>query len=306
MTESPLVPNPFQDPNAPAPTEPATAADQNQTPPPPEVAQQQIVPQEEAPLAEIPTMDTAFDGLDQEDFKLPILRIVQAQSRNAPPQSQGAFWNSVTNEVKLNPEVTIMRVAKTRIMFPAVFSADADVLCASDDSKKPRNSFVGTMITDYPALYPQYRIPDACKDCALGVWGPNNEVPPCSISYRYILVDLESGMPGVFSLKRTDITMARSLNTLLSTPGLKKLRLSTEHVVKDEGNWFAFRYNVLPPLSAEEWATISGMATIAAKAEVSADIDTEDMATGPTSQEVRPYDAQEIYPTPPSDEDIPF
>lgn len=292
MTESPLAPNPFEQPIEPKP------------PTPEPDPQQHITTHVEEPLAEIPQMDTAFEGLDQEDFKLPILRVVQAQTVSAPPQSAGAFWNSVTNEVKLNPIVTIMRVAKTRIMFPAEYRADADVLCASDDSKRPRNKFIGQMITDFPALFPQYRIPENCADCALGDWGPNNEVPPCSISYRYILVDMESGMPGVLSLKKADISMARSLNTLLSTPGLKKLRLATEFVTSEQGQWYSFRYNVLAPLTQEEWATVSGMATIAAKAEVSADIDAEDMAA--PAQEVTPYDPSEIYPTAPPEDDIPF
>ncbi|MEE8566732.1 MAG: hypothetical protein V3S76_03220, partial [Candidatus Bipolaricaulota bacterium] len=43
-------------------------------------------------------MDTeGVEELDREDFKLPIIRIVQSTSRNAPEEARGKFWNSITN-----------------------------------------------------------------------------------------------------------------------------------------------------------------------------------------------------------------
>ena len=288
---------------------------ENSIVPVPEQAPEQAPEQGEL-LAPVPEMNTqGVTDLDQEDFKLPIIRIVQSESRNAPEGSQGKFLNSVTNLVKEHMIITILRVGKTRILFPPIFRADSDILCASDDSRVPRNKFVGLTQTAFDN-YPQYKIPQSCAECQFKEWGPNNETPCCALSYKYIVVDLEDGMPGILSLKRTDVSMGRALNTLLSTPGLKKIRVSTEFVQKTEGQWFAFRYNVMPDLTPEDWETAQSVAPIASRAVVSADIDAEDMTpTGEASGEpVKPYAPGEFDegpplpegPPPPDDDDVPF
>lgn len=236
------------------------------------------------------------DGLEREDFKLPIIRIVQATSRNAPPNSAGKFHNSVTGDVKDYMIVTVLKVAKTRILFPPEFSADSELLCASDDSKTAREQFIGKTITDFND-YPMYVIPSDCDSCVLQDWGPNREPPACALSYQYIVVDLESGMPGILGLKRTDVSMGRALNTLLATPGLKKIRLSSEFVEKDVGQWWALRYQLMPGLTDEDFEIARSMAGIASSAVVSADVLAEDMT--PTGE-------QPTTTAPPSFEETPF
>jgi len=129
------------------------------------------------------------------------------------------------------------------------------------------------------------------------------------------MVDLEDGMPGLLSLKRTDVSMGRALNTLLSTPGLKKLRISSKFTEVGEGQWFAFRYTVMP-MEDVDWATAQSMQAIAAQAIVSADIDTEDMTpTGEATASAAlhaavtdpaPTDEHGPPPTPEYDDEIPF
>jgi len=269
------------------------------------------VPEEEAAIVPVERMDTEGVGeLSREDFKLPIIRIVQSQSRNAPEEAQGQFHNSVTNVVKNHMIVTVLRVGKTRILFPPVFSADSEPLCASDDSREPRPQFVGNALLDFPTSHPHFNVPASCDECILKEWGPNSEPPVCALSYKYILVDLEDGMPGILSLKRTDVSMGRALNTLLSTPGLKKLRLSSKFTEVGEGQWFAFRYTVLPEMEEADWATAQSMQAIAAQAIVSADIDAEEMTpTGEPSETAvsgTPPDDHGPPPTPEYDDEIPF
>jgi hypothetical protein len=270
------------------------------------------VPEEEAAIVPAERMDTEGVGeLSREDFKLPIIRIVQSQSRNAPEEAQGKFHNSVTNIVKDYMIVTVLRVGKTRILFPPVFSADSEPLCASDDSKAPRPQFVGNTLLDFPTTHPHFNVPASCDECILKEWGPNHEPPICALSYKYILVDLEDGMPGILSLKRTDVSMGRALNTLLSTPGLKKLRLSSKFTEVGEGQWFAFRYTVMEKMEETDWATAQSMQAIAAQAFVSADMDTEDMTpTGePSETAVAGTPTDDHGPPPPPeeyDDDIPF
>ncbi len=300
MTDQPVTPKP-EEAIVPVPEEAAIV------PAPEETA---IVPAER--------MDTEGVGeLSREDFKLPIIRIVQSQSRNAPEEAQGKFHNSVTNIVKDYMIVTVLRVIKTRILFPPVFNVDSEPLCASDDSKAPRPQFAGKLLYEFPTSYPNYNVPASCDDCALKEWGANNEPPVCALSYKYIVVDLEDGMPGILSLKRTDVSMGRALNTLLSTPGLKKLRLSSKFTEVGEGQWFAFRYIVLPKMEEEDWATAQSMQAIASAVIVRADIDAEDMTpTGEATASATlhaavtdppPPDEHGPPPVPPEyDDEVPF
>lgn len=277
-----------------------------------------IVPvPEEAAIVPAERMDTeGVEELSREDFKLPIIRIVQSQSRDAPEEAQGKFHNSVTNVAKDYMIVTVLRVGKTRILFPPVFSADSEPLCASDNSKEPRPQFVGNTLLDFPTTHPHFNVPASCDECTLKEWGLNNEPPDCALSYKYIMVDLEDGMPGILALKRTDVSMGRALNTLLSTPGLKKLRLSSKFTEVGEGQWFAFRYTVMPKMEEEDWATAQSMQAIAAQAIVSADVDAEDMT--PTGEAAASAELHEAVtgtplkdehgppPTPEYDDEVPF
>jgi hypothetical protein len=220
--------------------------------------------------------------MSREDFKLPILRIVQQQSHNAPEGSAGHFLNSITNTASQYLLAVVLRVNKTRILWPRDFGADSQPLCASDDSLIPRPQFVATAITDWLGFkMGGVQIPSKCEACPLKEWPEDIDKPPCALSYKYVIVDLESGMPGLLNLSRTAVGMARALNTLLVTGGLKKLRLGTELVESDKGRWYAFRYSVVGRPEPEDWEVIKAVAPMARDVVISAEVGAEDLEEQP-------------------------
>lgn len=241
-----------------------------------------IIPYE--PPGELDRVE-GVEAMSREDFKLPILRIVQQQSHNVPEGSAGQYLNSITNTASEYLLAVILRVNKTRILWPREFGADSMPLCASDDSRVPRPDFVRTAITEWMGdKIGAVQIPSACDACPLKEWPTDRDKPYCALSYKYVIVDLETGMPGLLNLSRTAVGMARALNTLLVTGGLKKLRLATELVETDKGRWYSFRYSVIGKPEPEDWEVIKAVAPMARDVVISAEVGAEDVEEQPRQE----------------------
>lgn len=228
----------------------------------------------EAPIVE------GAASLDRSDFKLPIIRIVQDQTQGAPEGSAGKFWNNVTNEAKPQLLGTVLSVRKTRLLWPPDFARDAPILCASDDAVEPRPEYKSQLIAQYGD-----ETGETCAACPFSQWGVDangEQIPPaCNLSYKYAVLDLETGMFGLLSLSRTDIKVARQLNTLL-VQGMPKLAFGTRRVEDDRGNWYAFDYRIVGSLESEDVETAKQLLPLVKSAQVTAEMGTEGEQVDPT------------------------
>jgi hypothetical protein len=161
-----------------------------------------------------------LEGFNDADLILPRWRI---------DRWSGLFVNDVIGleEAKLN--VVIIRVSKSRILWPDTFSVDGVPLCFSANGLTPENT----------------RIAQNCRICQFSAWGKNGEKPKCTEQFNFLVKD-EWGNIAILSLGRTRLKVAKSLYSLWRmTATTKIIDLSTEVEKGDKGQYFQVTYRVV-------------------------------------------------------------
>jgi hypothetical protein len=186
-----------------------------------------------------------MENVKPDELRIPILQLVQAQSRvDGAQEHLGEWHNSVTGEFNQYPELLIIGVAKGRIMFPATYNADNKPLCASDDGIFPRADFVGTIIETVAkdehgkTVVNSDAIPAKCDGCPFGAWGENSEPPACAAVAIFAGVEQE-GLPVLMQIKSTGMKNVASLKTLVATSGIRKaVRVGSLREQNDTGIYY--------------------------------------------------------------------
>jgi hypothetical protein len=140
-----------------------------------------------------------LDDLDPGEFTLPSLKLTQAQSTSEESiKHLGQWYRRDTSEYLVAPNVLILGIAKSRVLFPADYNGEkSDPLCKSDDAISPRVEFVGTRPDGFSD-----EIAALCADCPLSQWGPDGEAPACTLSENWAALT-ENGDPVVIRLSRS-------------------------------------------------------------------------------------------------------
>jgi len=172
------------------------------------------------------------DGFDETDLVLPRWRI---------SKEDGQFLNNVTGESRPQLEVVIIRADKSRFYWPPEFREDNMPICYSIDGI-------------HPATYPDnlgnhYDNQIWCKGCEMASWDKGK--PPCSISYNYLLCDIEDGSMAVLNLSRARAKVGRELNSYWKLYGVSRpVLLWTERLNHVKGTFYQVRYQVQPRLGS--------------------------------------------------------
>jgi hypothetical protein len=131
-------------------------------------------------------------------------------------KTDGYFTCSIGLEYPINeasPEFKHMRVAVIQVvmkrsLWPVPFSDGDAPLCKSDDMVNPVNRMGEYGATNADGLR-------TCVGCKLAEWETDKKgkriKPACSEDYVVLLVDLETGVPGILPLRRTRVAAGKQL-----------------------------------------------------------------------------------------------
>lgn len=192
-----------------------------------------------------------MEDVRPDELRIPILRLIQAQSRVDEAQEHLGEWhNSVTGEFQRNPELLVVGVSKGRIMFPRTYNAENKPLCASDDGLAPRPEYVGNDIRligqdeiGEPIVI-RNTIPAKCDGCPFAQWGDNHEPPACNAVAIFAGVDQE-GMPVLLQIKSTGMKNVPSLKTLVAANGIRKaIKVGAVKEQNDTGTYYVPTFTV--------------------------------------------------------------
>ena len=193
--------------------------------------------------------------LDINDLRPPLLRAVQAVSRNLPPEARLGEW-LLSGDTKSRPEIRVVFVGlmnKSRAHFQKdVF--DRPPICASDDNVLPRSAEEATAIGAGPT----------CRDCRFSAFGPNGEAPPCGEAWNFLGVpDDDEQMPFLYRATGTAIAEARRFVAPFyykHRPLFRaKTTLRTQRKEDDRGVYYVpvFDPTLLDGAEAERWTEIA-------------------------------------------------
>jgi hypothetical protein len=157
--------------------------------------------------------DDGLGDITQEDLIIPRLKIGQRQS---PGDVAGKLFLDISGDTMDTMELVLLRMNKSRVLFPEDFSRDSKPLCRSQDFKCPE--------TNNDGFEP---MAESCAECPYGKWtkGSNgsSKPPRCNEVWNFLVLDYETYMPAWFSLKSTAIKPARKIVSMLKLRGTAKL-----------------------------------------------------------------------------------
>lgn len=195
------------------------------------------VQEEQAILAKMNLDIAGEENLEQGDIGMPPrLRISQPNRPIVVGEGEapdGAVVNTLTEEIfTMGLEVvTLVFLPRTRVMWPAKFSADNDPQCASDDGAYPSASSEARTLTN------SQRGP--CSSCPSAKFGESGEVPACKMQRNFLVWLVEQSEPAILTMQSTALAAARQLTTLAKTQGLRKsITFATRKIKDDRGGWF--------------------------------------------------------------------
>lgn len=188
--------------------------------------------------------DTALFDFNMKQVVIPSLVIVQPSSRmDGKAKHIGEIYNTVTREFFKRTELAIVGWNTPRAVLPYPFNVQARQLCASPDSVRPYEKYIGQEISaanQYDEL--TANVPENCEDCPFAAGGF------CTIMYRYFGIQMENMHPFSMRFKRTGLEGARTLNFWLNDNQQKRqyttFFMSTEEKETDSGAYFTPKFEI--------------------------------------------------------------
>lgn len=205
--------------------------------------------------------ETGLEGLDNSDFIIPRLKLLQGLSPEvrdfADVAKPGVFWCTSTGE-PLGDKLTLVAcTAKKRVLLMAPMGGgnDQSVLARSEDCihwDKPNEKFnvkiknVGTVEWSTGPNVPKSKLLE------FGSSNPNdpNSAPAATLLYEYLVYVVERPdiSPLVVSLYRTNIPTAKTLNTMLAATRkpmfASKLITQVDMEENDVGSWYSWKFRL--------------------------------------------------------------
>ena len=204
--------------------------------------------------AEVPATDDFLQQddvqLDQDDLIIPALIVAQKQheSQGVPPEAIGQLYVDVLGTWEESMRLAIIKMSKSRIMFPEKYVKDNPPLCRSHDFTYPANDIEG-----------QEPMAKTCSECPYKEW--DGKTPPaCNEVWNLLVLDLETGTPMWFRNKSTALAPTKKLMSALKLKAtvVKKTVHDFEFTVTvkerhgDSGDSYLPHFSDIVELSDEE------------------------------------------------------
>ena len=146
--------------------------------------------------------DDGLGELSADDLIIPRIVVGQAQSQ-IPDEAKGTLYCEVTGDMKSEMTMVIIKMSKSRVLFPGKFSRNSKPLCKSS------NFIIPDEIEDSEPMAV------TCAECKEAKWGTNRTPPRCNETWNLLVIDLESYTPAWFSLKSTMLKPVRKILSAL-------------------------------------------------------------------------------------------
>jgi len=178
-----------------------------------------------------PTNDNDLLGFDSDDFLLPRVKI---------NKDNGLFVCDAMGIERESLHVVILKIAKSRFMWPKKFDRNAVPECYSRDSQTPVDPPPGAGMK----LRKDGQEIITCTGCQFAKW-QGGEKPRCAVSYDYLLYDLETDSVMVLNLSRARTITAKALNSFFKMHRVRfSVVLMTELESRDAGDFFQVKFQV--------------------------------------------------------------
>lgn len=159
------------------------------------------------PTTAAPEFDDGLGALDSADLIIPRIVVGQAQSQ-CPDEAKGKFYCEVTGDAKEKIIMVVLKMEKSRVLFPKEFSRDSEPLCRSHNFIVPAD--------DIDNATP---MAVTCSECPYSGWSKDEKgkqkAPRCNECWNLLIVDLDDYTPAWFSMKSTALKPARRVMSAL-------------------------------------------------------------------------------------------
>jgi hypothetical protein len=166
--------------------------------------------------------ETGMEDMDAGDLIIPRLSITQPTTPDIAAENQGKFHVNITGDFQEAMSAVMIKLSKSRILFPEKYKRDNVPLCRSHDFKVPANDIPEAKpMAESCGLLPLVPGEKKAKHiCPYANWTAdekNKPVPPrCQEVWNSLIVDLDSYLPMWFSLKSTALKPFRKIVSAIS------------------------------------------------------------------------------------------
>lgn len=211
-------------------------------------------------------IETGLEDMDAGDLIIPRLTITQPSTPDIDAANQGKFCVNITGDFQEGMSVVMIKLSKSRVLFPEKYKRDNEPLCRSHDFKVPANDIAGaTPMAESCGLLPlapgEKKAKHICPYANWTVDEKNKPVPPrCQEVWNSLIVDLESYMPMFFSLKSTALKPFRKIVSAMSMISQAKkipiwalkFDMSLYKDINESGTFYVPIFSGLLPLGKED------------------------------------------------------
>jgi len=211
-------------------------------------------------------IETGLEEMDAGDLIIPRLTITQPTTPDIDAANQGKFCVNITGDFTDKMTVAMIKLNKSRILFPEKYKRDNDPLCRSHDFRTPASDIPNaTPMCDSCGTLPLAPGEKKAKHkCPYANWTSDEKgkpVPPrCQEVWNSLIVDLESYMPMFFSLKSTALKPFRKIVSAISMISQAKkipmwsmsFDMSLEKTVNDSGTFYVPSFAGLIALAKDD------------------------------------------------------
>jgi len=209
--------------------------------------------------------DNGLRELDAGDLIIPRLTCTQPTTPDIAADQVGKFCINVTGDYQDTMRVSMVKLTKSRILFPEKYKRDNDPLCRSHDFQNPANDIPGAEpMCKTCGLHPGDKKNHACS---YANWGADNSPPRCQETWNLLIVDIDTYMPMWFSVKSTALKPLRKIVSAVSMICQAKrlpmwslgFDMALEKITNDSGTFYVPQFSglvALPPDDAENMNAI--------------------------------------------------
>lgn len=209
--------------------------------------------------------DNGLGELDAGDLIIPRLSITQPTTPDIDSANVGKFAINVTGDFLENMRVAMVKLTKSRILFPEKYKRDNDPLCRSHDFKFPANDIPGAEpMADSCQLIPGDKKKHVCP---YANWGADNTPPRCQETWNLLIVDIDSYMPMWFSVKSTGLKPLRKIvsavNMICTAKRLPMWALGfdmgMEKITNDSGTFYVPKFSSPTALAVDDFENMTAI-----------------------------------------------
>lgn len=195
-----------------------------------------------APEVEVVGLD-----INASDIKMPKVKLMQQNSQEAIKSKgkilAGQFYNTVTQSAKDSIDCIILDQGKSMVYWKKPFKRGEDPLCRSTDGK---TKFDGCGDGDCSTCRFSSQNPAAWNNL-----GKDETKPPCNMSYVFLAIDCETGVPFRFIAGGASVKTAKDFLNKVKLLGVSpfacKITLTSKQEENDQGIFYIVDFENLRP-----------------------------------------------------------